>query len=409
MPRLSSSMVQGTIIRWLRHDGELVSAGDELVEVETDKATMSVESEHSGVLTIVAPDGETLAVGALIAHVAADSAGSARPGRARGQGDDGRNGAARGPRVNASPVARRLASQLGVALEGLSGTGPGGRVVKADVERAAQQGVDSEAEQRTARVAEQGAARVVKPSAAADDREPTGRPAASVARGEVTIEALTSVQSTIATRMTESKATMPDFTLTTEAEMDAALELRSRLAELELNELPSINDLVLRACAIALRAHPRVNASYVDGAIEVFGRVNIAVAVAAPGALLVPVIANADTKPLAELAAETRALSERARTGSLTPAEVSGATFTISNLGMYGITQFSAILNPPQAAILAVGAIREQVALADGELVLRRRMSLTLTCDHRILYGADAAVFLQSIQTTLEQPVKLLV
>ena len=349
MPRLSSSMVQGTIIRWLRHDGELVSAGDELVEVETDKATMSVESEHSGVLTIVAPDGETLAVGALIAHVAADSAGSARPGRARGQGDDGRNGSARGPRVNASPVARRLASQLGVALEGLTGTGPGGRMVKADIERAAERGVEG---------------------------EPTGRPAASVARGEVTIEALTSVQSTIATRMTESKATMPDFTLTTEAEMDAALELRSRLAELELDELPSINDLVLRACAIALRAHPRVNASHVDGAIEVFGRVNIAVAVAAPGALLVPVIADADTKPLAELAAETRALSERARSGSLTPAEVSGATFTISNLGMYGITQFSAILNPPQAAILAVGAIREQVALADGELVLRRRMSL---------------------------------
>jgi len=382
MPRLSSSMVQGTIIRWLRHDGELVSAGDDLVEVETDKATMSVESEHSGVLTIVAPDGETLAVGALIAHVAADSAGSARPGRARGQGDDGRNGSARGPRVNASPVARRLASQLGVALEGLTGTGPGGRVVKADIERAAERGVEG---------------------------EPTGRPAASVARGEVTIEALTSVQSTIATRMTESKATMPDFTLTTEAEMDAALELRSRLAELELDELPSINDLVLRACAIALRAHPRVNASHVDGAIEVFGRVNIAVAVAAPGALLVPVIADADTKPLAELAAETRALSERARSGSLTPAEVSGATFTISNLGMYGITQFSAILNPPQAAILAVGAIREQVALADGELVLRRRMSLTLTCDHRVLYGADAAVFLQSIRTTLEQPLKLLV
>ena len=382
MPRLSSSMVQGTIIRWLRHDGELVSAGDDLVEVETDKATMSVESEHSGVLTIVAPDGETLAVGALIAHVAADSAGSARPGRARGQGDDGRNGSARGPRVNASPVARRLASQLGVALEGLTGTGPGGRMVKADIERAAERGVEG---------------------------EPTGRPAASVARGEVTIEALTSVQSTIATRMTESKATMPDFTLTTEAEMDAALELRSRLAELELDELPSINDLVLRACAIALRAHPRVNASHVDGAIEVFGRVNIAVAVAAPGALLVPVIADADTKPLAELAAETRALSERARSGSLTPAEVSGATFTISNLGMYGITQFSAILNPPQAAILAVGAIREQVALADGELVLRRRMSLTLTCDHRVLYGADAAVFLQSIRTTLEQPLKLLV
>lgn len=239
--------------------------------------------------------------------------------------------------------------------------------------------------------------------------QPVAAAPVTAMKGEVTVERLTSVQSTIAARMTESKATTPDFTLSTEAEMDAALELRSRLAELELDPLPSINDFVLRACAIALRAHPRVNASYADGTIEVYGRVNIALAVAAPGALLVPVIADADTKTLTELAAETRAVAERARTGGLTAAEVSGATFTISNLGMYGITQFSAILNPPQAAILAVGAIQERAVVDDGELVSRRRMSLTLTCDHRILYGADAAVFLQSIATTLGQPLRLLV
>ena len=387
MPRLSGSMVQGTIIRWLRRDGEFVNAGEELVEVETDKATMSVETERSGVLTIVAPEGQTLAVGALIAHVAADSdtsAGAARD-RNRAERSDAPAAGRRG-RVNASPVARRLAASLGVTLEGLSGTGPGGRVVKVDVEHAA--------ERRTA------PGSLDQPVAAAP---------VTAMKGEVTVERLTSVQSTIAARMTESKATTPDFTLSTEAEMDAALELRSRLAELELDPLPSINDFVLRACAIALRAHPRVNASYADGTIEVYGRVNIALAVAAPGALLVPVIADADTKTLTELAAETRAVAERARTGGLTAAEVSGATFTISNLGMYGITQFSAILNPPQAAILAVGAIQERAVVDDGELVSRRRMSLTLTCDHRILYGADAAVFLQSIATTLGQPLRLLV
>ncbi len=185
--------------------------------------------------------------------------------------------------------------------------------------------------------------------------------------------------------------------------------LRSRLAELELDPLPSITDLVLRACAIALRAHPGVNASYADDTVEIHGRVNVAVAVAAPGVLLVPVVSDADTKTLAQLAAETRALAERARSGALTPSDVADATFTISNLGMYGITQFTAILNPPQAAILAVGSIREHAVVDDGDLVPRRRMTLTLTCDHRILYGADAALFLQSIRTTLEQPLKLLV
>lgn len=272
---------------------------------------------------------------------------------------------------NASPVARRLAARLGVTLDGLSGSGPGGRVVKADVERAAQPG----------------------PVEAGD---------------EVTVESLTSVQSTIAARMTAATATVPDFTLTTDVEMDAALELRSHLSELGLDPLPSINDLVVKACAVALRAHPRVNASYGDGTIEIHGQVNIAVAVAPPDALA-PVVADADAKTLAQIAVETRALAQLAQTGSLTADQVSGATFTISNLAMYGVTQFSAILNPPQAAILAVGSVREHGVVLDGGLVSRRQMSLTATCDHRILYGADAATFVQSIKTTLEQPLRLLV
>ena len=285
------------------------------------------------------------------------------------------------PRLNASPVARRLAARRGVALDGLTGSGPGGRVVKADIERAAQHDAVVEAPAEVA----------------------------AGARGEVTVEELTSARSTVAARMTAAKATVPDFTLTTEVEMDAALELRSHLSELGLDPLPSINDLVVKACAGALRAHPRVNASYGDGTIEIHGRVNIAVAVAASDALLVPVVADADAKTLAQIAAETRSLAQLARTGSLTPDQVSGATFTISNLGMYGITQFTAILNPPQAAILAVGSVREHGLVLDGGLVSRRWMSLTATCDHRILYGADAATFVQSIKTTLEQPLRLLV
>ena len=272
---------------------------------------------------------------------------------------------------NASPVARRLAARLGVTLDGLSGSGPGGRVVKADVERAAQ-------------------------------------PGAVEAGDEVTVQPLTTVQSTIAERMTTAKATVPDFTLTTEVEMDAALELRSHLSELGLDPLPSINDLVVKACAVALRAHPRVNASYGDGTIEIHGRVNVAVAVAAPDAPA-PVVADADAKTLAQIAVQTRALAQLAQTGSLTPDQVSGATFTISNLGMHGVTQFTAILSPPQAAILAVGSVREHGVVLDGGLVSRRQMSLTATCDHRILYGADAATFVQSIKTTLEQPLRLLV
>jgi pyruvate dehydrogenase E2 component (dihydrolipoamide acetyltransferase) len=272
---------------------------------------------------------------------------------------------------NASPVARRLAARLGVTLDGLSGSGPAGRVVKADVERAAQRG-----------------------SVDAGD--------------EVIVEPLTSLESTIAARMTAAKATVPDFTLTTEVEMDPALELRSHLSELGLDPLPSITDLVVKACAMALRAHPRVNASYGDGTIEIHGRVNIAVAVAAPDAPA-PVVADADAKTLAQIAVETRALAQLAQTASLAPDQVSGATFTISNLGMHGVTQFSAILYPPQAAILAVGSVREHAVVLAGGLVSRRQMSLTATCDHRILYGADAATFVQSIKTTLEQPLRLLV
>lgn len=284
--------------------------------------------------------------------------------------------------INASPGARRLARQLGVQLDALTGTGPGGRVVKQDVEAAASQ--SAPAGQMTA-------------AAVASER------------GEITIERLSTVQSTIAARMTQSRATVPDFTLTIEVDMDAALDLRTRLAALEPDCVPSINDLLVRGCALALRSHPRVNASYVDGAVELYGRVNIAIAVAAQDALLVPVVFDADTKSLVQLASETAKLAQRARSGALTPPEVSGATFTISSLGRFAIARFDAIVHAPQAAILAVGSIQEQAAVRDGSGVPCRRLSLTLTCDHRVLYGADAAAFLETVRATLEQPLRLLV
>lgn len=284
--------------------------------------------------------------------------------------------------INASPGARRLARQLGVQLDTLTGTGPGGRVVKQDVEAVASQ--SAPAGQMTA-------------AAVASER------------GEITIERLSTVQSTIAARMTQSRATVPDFTLTIEVDMDAALDLRTRLAALEPDCVPSINDLLVRGCALALRSHPRVNASYVDGAVELYGRVNIAIAVAAQDALLVPVVFDADTKSLVQLASETAKLAQRARSGALTPPEVSGATFTISSLGRFAIARFDAIVHAPQAAILAVGSIQEQAAVRDGSVVPCRRLSLTLTCDHRVLYGADAAAFLETVRATLEQPLRLLV
>ena len=225
----------------------------------------------------------------------------------------------------------------------------------------------------------------------------------------VTVQALTPVQTTIATRMTDSKATVPDFTVTTDVEMDAALELRSRWlssnSSRSRRSTTSCSAPVRSRCA---RTRASTPATPTTGSRSTGGSTSRS-RCAAPGVLLVPVVSDADTKTLAQLAAETRALAERARSGALTPSEVADATFTISNLGMYGITQFTAILNPPQAAILAVGSIREHAVVRDGDLVPRRRMTLTLTCDHRILYGADAALFLQSIRTTLEHPLKLLV
>jgi pyruvate dehydrogenase E2 component (dihydrolipoamide acetyltransferase) len=411
MPRLSDTMEEGTILRWLKKDGEHVARGEELVEIETDKANMTYESDLEGALQTVAREGDTLAVGDLIARIGAEDGGGppaaeeasveveARAERQEAEPDGvptSPPGDSKEGRVKASPLARRIARKTGVDLGGVHGSGPGGRIVKADVE-----GV---------------AGSTPAPATAAPETPAQVVPSVegvAAAKGETTSVELTRTQRTIARRMAESKATIPDFTLTAEVDMEACVELRAELKRLSHVDAPTYNDMIVKACALALREHPRANGSYRDGRFELHSRVNVGVAVAVSsddptaGALVVPTVFDADTKALGEIARETRALAARVRDGSVTPPELSGGTFTVSNLGMYGIRHFTAIVNPPQAAILAVGAIEPRAVVRDGEIAARHAMSVTLACDHRILYGADAALFLARVRELLEEPAAL--
>jgi pyruvate dehydrogenase E2 component (dihydrolipoamide acetyltransferase) len=412
MPRLSDSMEEGTIIKWLKAEGEEVARGDELVEIETDKATMTYEADTDGVLQILAAEGDTLPVGELIARL--DGAGeSAAPPAADEEApptpaevgpeeeapppapepgpqpapqaappsvpEPARDG---GERVKASPIARRMAREKGLDLSSLSGTGPGGRIVRADVESAAP--------------AEAAAPAPAPEPVAAPEPAPTGK-------GESQLVELSRTQQLIARRMAESKATVPDFILNMDIDMEAAVAMRAQLKEVT-DVVPSFNDMVVKACALALREFPRANGSYKDGRFELHGRINVGVAVAAQDALIVPTIFDADRKSLGEIARVARELAAKVRDGKIAPPELSGGTFTVSNLGMYGITSFTAVINPPQAAILAVGAIEQRPAVVDGEIRPRHRMAVSLACDHRILYGADAAQFLARVRDLLEQP-----
>jgi len=394
MPRLSDSMEEGTIARWLVAPGAAVSPGDPLVEVETDKATVTYECEHEGtVLLLAAAEGESVAVGALIAAVG-------EPGESVSAGASAM-GAGVHARVKASPLARRLAHELGVDLTGITGSGPRGRVIRADVELHAGR---SPATGNGALPSVAGALRSAAgalPSAAGAE-SPSGQ-------GSSVVRQLSSLQQTIARRMSESRSTVPDFELRRELDMSAVVSLRAQLRAVTETP-PSYNDFMVRACALALREFPRVNGSYRDGAIETFDRVNIGMAVAADEALVVPTIFDADRKPLAEIARTTRDLAVKVRDGSVTPAELSGGTFTISNLGMYGLDSFSALVNPPQAAILAVGSLKPRPVVADDGLtvVAKPTVHVSLACDHRILYGADGARFLTRLSELLESPLALL-
>ena len=396
MPSLTDGMEAGTIITWLMADGAAVSAGDELLEIETDKATATHAAEASGVLRILVAVGETVDVGRVIARIgAADDTPQpaaapapaaalepvAAPEPAAAQDADPAPTA--GPELRASPVARRMAREHGVDLASLEGTGPGSRIVRADVERAAG----------------------VTPTPAPSAPAPPAVPSSDSPKGAVTAEQLTRVQQVVARRMTESKATAPEFVIGVEVDMEEAIALRTRLAALSGEEKPpSYNDFIVKACALALREYPRANGSFVDGRFELYEHVNVGVAVAANDALVVPTIVRADRMSLGEIARESRRLAERVRDGSVTPAELSGGTFTVSNLGMFGISEFIAVINPPQAAILAAGEMKRTPVEHDGEVALRHVLKLRLTCDHRILYGADAAGFLRRVKELLQAP-----
>ena len=490
MPRLSDSMEEGTVLKWLVDEGGEVKRGEPLVEIETDKANMTYESDTDGTLIeVVAQEGDTLAIGEVIARIgdpseaggngkpaakeeepaeeeaeekgaeeeaAADEGGEegaeeegreegaeeaedeekekagavaeADQGEARGgagadegggetqAGDGGGaatktrapsgNGAGDGERVKASPVARRMARELGVELARLEGSGPGGRIVKADVQAAAE-GDGAAAVEAPAPEEERGPAREEEPAAAEEERAPEPQRTEAGPKGEAEVQDLTRLQQTVARRMAESKATAPDFSISLTVDMTQAVELRKRLKEVA-DPAPSFNDMVVKAAAIALKEHPRVNGAYRDGKFELYEKVNIGIAVAAMDALVVPTVFDADRKSLGQIARDARGAAEKVRDRTITPPELSGATFTVSNLGMFGIEQFTAIINPPQASILTVGKLAKQPAVDEGgRIVARDQMSLSLVCDHRILYGADGAQFLARVKDLLEQPLSL--
>jgi len=383
MPRLSDSMTEGTIVRWLKADGDAVRSGEEIVEIETDKATVGYESEFAGTLAIRAREGSTVGVGAVIAVVGnGDAAPALRAGTAR---------------VKASPLARRLASELGVELASLQGSGPGGRVVKVDVVAAAGEAPRGAAAGEAPRGASAGEA----PRGADAGEAPGAAGAAAPA-----VAPLTRTQSLIARRMTASRDAVPEFALEVDVDMSAALAMRAELRELA-DPAPSLNDIIVKGAGLALRRHPRANGSFADEGFVLHDRVDVAIAVAVEGSLLTPVVRGADARSLGAISAETRRLIEDARAGRIGPADLDGATFTVSNLGMYGIDRFEGIINAPQAAILCVGAVRDRPVAVDGAVVVRPMATLTLACDHRILYGADAAAFLAEIRRFLEHPVAM--
>jgi pyruvate dehydrogenase E2 component (dihydrolipoamide acetyltransferase) len=418
LPRLGQGMESGTIVKWLKAEGDKVEKGDPLYELDTDKVTQEVEAEASGVLLKIAISsgevevGKTIAVigeqgehvevepqakepagnGSAAQEVSDDAQEEGSPARARQQerergrrasvGDMGEQvteirqpAGENGGRVKASPLARRIARERGIDLSAVAGTGPDGRVVAEDVERSAASG------------------------------GPVAPPPAQSAPVEgVELQQFSSMRKTIARRLTEAWQA-PVFQLGITVDMSRALPLRERLVELHGDGAkPTISDLITKICASALMRHRAVNALYKGDAVELHPTANIGIAVAVPNGLVVPVIPGCERKSIAEIAAVRAELVERARAGKLQQGDLDGGTFTISNLGMYGIERFIAVLNPPQAAILAVGSIEDKVVPVDGQPAVRPRMELTLTCDHRAIDGATGAEFLRDVKTFLEEP-----
>ncbi len=416
MPKMGDAMEEGTLVRWLKQEGEMVKAGEPIAEIATDKATIELEAPASGILRgIRVQEGATVPINTPLAYILAEGeslpaeldrdgkpaeapspvppssvgvpptiAPSPVPSPPVGERAEtplapsgGEGQGVRAERILASPLARKIAREHGIDLRLLKGTGPQGRIVERDVLAYLQQ-------------------RAAQPAAVAP------APAPIAAR----TESLNRLRQITAQRTTEAKQTIPHFYLTIEIDMEEALALRETLNRLEEGVRVSVNDLVLKACAVAIEKHPLVNASYRDGTLVYADGIHIGIAVAVDEGLLVAVVRHCESKPLLRIAQEAQALIQKAREGKLLPDEMTGNTFTVSNLGMFDIDEFAAIINPPASAILAVGAVKKvPVVMDDGSIQPRSRMKVTLSCDHRVLDGATGARFLQELKRVLENPV----
>ncbi|HEV7747369.1 MAG TPA: pyruvate dehydrogenase complex dihydrolipoamide acetyltransferase [Pyrinomonadaceae bacterium] len=438
MPKLSPTMEEGQLSRWLKKEGDKVSMGEPLAEIDTDKATMEMQALGSGVLRkILIQEGESAPLGQLIAIIGepdedisaisapttsspapkadaavepAAEAKSAAPTETAAAGTSSANGAGNGSgdaapiaaaskgRLIVSPLAARMAAESGIDLRTVNGSGPGGRIIKRDVEelisgKTAAAPATDEAPQRHLRAVGDSP---FQKSATAQ---------ASAYRDEPSSE----MRRTIAKRLVTSLGPVPHFFLTTEIEMDRAAEMRKGINELDPELKISINDIIIKVAAAALMQHPKVNASFQDKVVRYYEHADIGVAVAIEEGLITPIVRGADQKSLSEIASEVRDLADRARQRKLRPEEYLGASFSVSNLGMFGIDEFTAIINPPEAAILAVGAMSAKPVVRNNELVIRQMMRVTMSCDHRVVDGATGAKFLQTFKKILENPLFLVV
>jgi pyruvate dehydrogenase E2 component (dihydrolipoamide acetyltransferase) len=413
MPALSPTMTEGTLARWLKKEGEPVRAGDVIAEIETDKATMEIEAVDEGVLgKILVRDGtegvkvnEPIAVlieaGETLDAPVAKPTAAAAPAQVAAPVEAPPSATLAPPsandRVFASPLARRMAAQAGIDLAGLTGSGPNGRIVRADIEAASK-----------------GALPAV--TAPAPTKPPAPRAAAvpGPTLGGHKLVPHSSIRKVIARRLTEAKSTIPHFYVSMDIDVGELVALMDKLnAKSPPREHPdwyfiTINDLVIKACALTQRRHPAVNASWTDDAMAVYEDVDISVAVAIPDGLITPIVRRADQKGLLTISREMKDLAARARAGKLKPEEFQGGGFSISNMGMFGVTQFNAIINPPQAAILAVGAAAKRAVVRDDKLAIATEMTCTLSVDHRVVDGALGAAWMKSFKQILEDPLSLM-